>query len=180
MSARSLIAILPSRGAAEQAMARLQAAGVPPGRLSLVTPRGPEEHGENEGIGAVIGSVVGGAGGASLALATVGMVVPGVGPVVLIGALASALAGAAGGAAVGGSLDRAATDAGAPDGRPEEAPPFYRDALREGRALVVLPVDPAVERHAALLREAGAVRLEVVGDDWWRGLHVTEGASSDS
>jgi hypothetical protein len=180
MTGRSIVAVLPSRAEAERAIARLHSAGVPPSSVSLVAPRGPEEHGENEGIGAVIGSVVGGAGGASLALATVGLVVPGVGPVVLFGALASALAGAAGGAAVGSTLDRAATDAGAPDGRPEEAPRFYRDALREGRTLVVLPADGATERHAALLRESGAVRVEIVGDDWWRGLHVTENSPAAS
>jgi hypothetical protein len=174
VSRRSIVAVLPSRGEAERAIARLQAAGVPSSSVSLVAPRGPEEHGESEGIGAVIGSVVGGAGGASLALATVGLVVPGVGPVVLVGALASALAGAAGGAAVGSSLDRAATEAGAPDGRPEAAPAVYRDALREGRALVVVPADGATERHSALLRDSGAVRVEVVEDDWWRALHATE------
>jgi hypothetical protein len=172
VSVDSVVAVLPSRREADEAIRRLEAAGVPRATMSVMSPapeRDPAEEGENEGIGAVIGTVVGGAGGASLALGTVGLLVPGVGPVVAIGALASALVGAAGGAAVGHALDRTATDEGAPGG-PVEASGLYRDALREGRALLVLPAAGEAERRAAILRDAGATRADVVPDDWWREL----------
>jgi hypothetical protein len=175
VTGRTLVAVLPTRARAEAALARLRAEGAASSALSLVAPRGPAEAGEDEGIGAVIGGVVGGAGGASLALGAAGMLVPGVGPVILIGAVASALAGVAGGAAVGATLDRAATQGGAPGGRPEESPAYYRDALRRGRALVAAPADGAAERYRRVLQEAGAERVELVGDDWWRSLHLTEG-----
>jgi len=174
VSGASLVAVLPSRREAEAAMRHLQAAGVPPSALSLVLPETtarPEGHGENEGIGAAIGAVVGGAGGASVALGTVGLLVPGVGPVVAMGALATALLGGAGGAAIGSALDRAATEAGAPGG-PADATDACRQALRDGRVLLVVSANGDQERRAALLREARAQQVAVVPDGWWRALEL--------
>jgi hypothetical protein len=102
--------------------------------------------------------------------AVVSLLVPGVGPVIAAGMLAAAL-GAAGGIAVGRSLESALSE-----GLPKDELFFYEEALRRGRAVVIVQVDDAAEaeRARAELAASGAESLDAARESWWIGLRPVE------
>jgi hypothetical protein len=130
---------------AEQAVHRLEDAGVPHSDISIVANNsdswysqkgkvdrdrdGVDDRAEGAGAGAGIGAGVGGAAGL---LAGLGMLaIPGLGPVVAAGWLASTAVGAAAGAASGGIIG-ALTQAGVSD----EDASRYAEGVRRGGTLV--------------------------------------------
>src|SRR6478735_5756441 len=134
---------------AQQAVRRLEAAGVPHSDISLVANNsdgwfnsdkkvdrdrdGVDDRAEGAGKGAGIGAGVGGAAGL---LAGLGLLaIPGLGPVVAAGWLASTALGAAAGAATGGVVG-ALTEAGVS----EEDAPLYAEGVRRGGTLVTARV----------------------------------------
>jgi hypothetical protein len=124
---------------------RLEAAGVPVDRISLV---GRHRTGDDQAAqGAAIGGLAGGAAGL---LAGLGMVtIPGLGPVVAIGWLASTVVGAGTAAAAGGAL-------GAVTGSQAEAEQqsSYSEALRRGEAVVAVRTEGGeAARITAILDE---------------------------
>ena len=176
------VGLFASRSDAEDAVARLRAAGVPPDRINLLSPGAPERElrrvpasdTEQPGVGPALGGVVGAAAGAAggmQAAVAVSALVPGVGPVVALGLLAGALIGAGGGAAIGSAVEGALED-----GVPKDELFLYRDALRQGRT--VLFVVGADDEQAALVRrilyEAGAESLDAARERWWLGLRTVE------
>ena len=130
---------------AEQAVRRLESAGVPHSDISIVSNNsddwystkgkidrdrdGTDDRAEGAGTGAGIGAGLGGAAGL---LAGLGLLaIPGLGPVVAAGWLASTVAGAAAGAATGGIVG-ALTQAGVSD----EDASRYAEGVRRGGTLV--------------------------------------------
>lgn len=161
---------------AEQAVSRLESAGVPHSDISLVannsddwygTSRGKidrdrdgtDDRAEGAGAGAGIGAGLGGAAGL---LAGLGLLaIPGLGPVVAAGWLASTAAGAAAGAATGGILG-ALTEAGVS----REDASRYAEGVRRGGTLVSARVpDQDRARLDALLHER-SVNLQERSAAW--------------
>ena len=130
---------------AQQAVRRLESAGVPHSDISIVANNsdswfnsdkkvdrdrdGVDDRAEGAGKGAGIGAGVGGTAGL---LAGLGLLaIPGLGPVVAAGWLAAAAVGAAAGAATGGIVG-ALTEAGVS----EEDAHSYAEGVRRGGTLV--------------------------------------------
>lgn len=139
-----------------------------------------EDYGHDDmGDEAVKGAAGGALGGAAVGtgaglLASAGLlVVPGIGPFLaagtLAGTLGAAAAGAAGGAAIGG-VAGAIFGAGEDDGmaREDETSAHYREGVDRGEALVTVDVtDGGEQQVAGVLREIGANRVDVFGDEGW-------------
>ncbi|QAU45846.1 hypothetical protein [Bradyrhizobium guangzhouense] len=156
---------------AEQAVTRLESAGVPHSDISIVANNsdnwygsrsgkvdrdrdGVDDRAEGAGTGAGIGAGVGGAAGL---LAGLGLLaIPGLGPVVAAGWLASTAVGAAAGAATGGIVG-ALTEAGVS----REDASRYAEGVRRGGTLVTARVpDNDRARLDALLHERSVNLLE--------------------
>lgn len=126
--------------------------------------------GEEAAKGAAGGAVGGAAVGAGAGLlASAGMLlIPGIGPFLaagtLAGTLGAAAAGAAGGAAVGGAAGAifgAATD-------DDETAEYYRGGIDRGSSMLSVEVaDGQVNQVTDALRDAGADRVDVYGDEGW-------------
>lgn len=178
---KTTVGLFASRSDAEDAVARVRAAGIPDDRINLLAPgaerelrRVPTSDTEQPGVGTALGGVVGAAAGAAggmQAAVAVSALVPGIGPVVALGLLAGALIGAGGGAVVGGAVE---DSLGA--GVPKDELFLYQDALRQGRT--VLFVVGSDDDQAALVRrilyEAGAESLDTARERWWLGLRTAE------
>ena len=122
---------------AQQAVAALEAAGVPAADISLVANRYVSEKYANvdevsaAASGASVGAVLG--GGAGL-LAGLGLLaIPGLGPVVAVGWLASTAVGAIAGSASGGIIGALIGN-----GTPEDHAHVYSEAVRRGGTLVTV------------------------------------------
>ncbi|HEY9011272.1 MAG TPA: hypothetical protein VIN06_09655 [Devosia sp.] len=156
---------------AEQAVTRLESAGVPHSDISIVSNNsdnwygsrsgkvdrdrdGVDDRAEGAGTGAGIGAGVGGAAGL---LAGLGLLaIPGLGPVVAAGWLASTAVGAAAGAATGGIVG-ALTEAGVS----REDASRYAEGVRRGGTLVSAKVpDTDRARLDALLHDRSVNLLE--------------------
>src|SRR6476659_464932 len=156
---------------AQQAVRRLESAGVPHSDISIVANNadswfntdkkvdrdhdGVDDRAESAGKGAGIGAGVGGTAGL---LAGLGLLaIPGLGPVVAAGWLAATAVGAAAGAATGGIVG-ALTEAGVPT---EEAH-SYAEGVRRGGTLVSARVadaarlEPLLDESAINLRDRRA------------------------
>lgn len=136
-----------SYGQANQAVAKLKAAGIPDADVSLVANRNVSAQHENvENAGPVAGSAGVGAavgGGAGL-LAGIGLLaIPGLGPVVAAGWLAATAVGAVGGAAVGGIVG-ALVNAGVPEADAH----VYSESIRRGGTMVTVRTAEANEMTA--------------------------------
>lgn len=185
-----VIALFDDRVGAERAVTELHARGIDAGSVGYINrPRDeggavitdPDYEyaedtttgtaGEEAAKGAAGGAVGGAAVGAGAGLlASAGMLlVPGIGPFLAAGTLAGTLgataAGAAGGAAVGGAAGAifgAATDE---DDTPSS---HYRRGVETGSALLSVQVaDTQVNEVTDALRDAGADRVDVYGDQGW-------------
>ncbi|MBC9876377.1 hypothetical protein G8O24_03335 [Bradyrhizobium sp. INPA01-394B] len=161
---------------AEQAVSRLESAGVPHSDISIVANNsdnwfgsrggkvdrdrdGVDDRAEGAGTGAGIGAGVGGAAGL---LAGLGLLaIPGLGPVVAAGWLASTAVGAAAGAATGGIVG-ALTEAGVS----KEDASRYAEGVRRGGTLVTARVpDNDRARLDALLHDR-SVNLQERSSAW--------------
>jgi hypothetical protein len=169
---------------AEQAVRRLENAGVPHSDISIVANNsdnwygsssgkagltsggkvdrdrdGTDDRAEGAGTGAGIGAGIGGAAGL---LAGLGLLaIPGLGPVVAAGWLAATAVGAAAGAATGGIVG-ALTEAGVS----KEDASLYAEGVRRGGTLVTARVpDQDRARLEALLHER-SVNLQDRSSAW--------------
>ncbi|MBH5388202.1 MULTISPECIES: general stress protein [Bradyrhizobium] len=161
---------------AEQAVRRLENAGVPHSDISIVANNsdnwygsssgkvdrdrdGTDDRAEGAGTGAGIGAGLGGAAGL---LAGLGLLaIPGLGPVVAAGWLAATAVGAAAGAATGGIVG-ALTEAGVS----REDASLYAEGVRRGGTLVSARVpDQDRSRLDALLHER-SVNLQDRSSAW--------------
>jgi hypothetical protein len=160
---------------AQQAVRRLEAAGVPHSEISMVANNsdnwfksdktvdrdhdGVDDRAEGAGKGAGVGAGVGGAAGL---LAGLGLLaIPGLGPVVAAGWLAATAVGAAAGAATGGIVG-ALTEAGVS----REDADTYAEGVRRGGTLVSARVaETDRSRLDAVLNES-AVNLRDRSTAW--------------
>lgn len=162
--------------------------GIVMDQMNLLTPGAseaeiaavPTTDAEQPGVGKAFGGLLGGAlaaaGGMHLGAAAASLMVPGVGPVLALGTAAAVLAGAggaAGGAALGDYLDESATH-----GLPTDELYLYKDALRKGRSVLVVPIDSEQQGDevGAILSASGAESLDAARESWWIGLRDAEKA----
>jgi hypothetical protein len=159
---------------AQQAVRRLETAGVPHSDISIVANNsdswfngdkvdrdrdGVDDRAEGAGKGAGIGAGVGGAAGL---LAGLGLLaIPGLGPVVAAGWLAATAVGAAAGAATGGIVG-ALTEAGV---SAEEAH-SYAEGVRRGGTLVSARVADADKSRLDSLLNESAINLRDRTASW--------------
>jgi hypothetical protein len=181
----TVVGIFTSREGLERAIERMRAIGITPEHINYLLPGAssaqletvPTTDAEPPGIGKVLGGVVGGAAGASqglLGAAVVSALVPGVGPVMAIGLAAATLLGVGGavaGAAVGGALEKSLET-----GLPKDELFIYEDALRQGRAvLIVLTEDKEqADKVREALAWAGAESVDAAHEHWWLGVRDAE------
>lgn len=170
MATRSLTALYDSYDDATNAVAKLEAAGIPHADISLVSNKAEQssaatgettEHAATGvGTGATLGTVLGGSVGL---LAGLGLLaIPGVGPVVAAGWLVATLTGAGLGAAAGG-LTGSLTDAGLSEADAHA----YSEGVRRGGTVVSVRADDARSAQViAILEEHGAVDLDERRQDW--------------
>ena len=144
--------------------------------LAAVPTTDAEQPGVGKAFGGLLGGALAAAGGMHLGAAAASLMVPGVGPVLALGTAAAVLAGAggaAGGAALGDYLDESATN-----GLPTDELYLYKDALRKGRSVLVVPVDSEqqADEVGAILSASGAESLDAARESWWIGLRDAEEA----
>lgn len=160
---------------AQQAVQRLEAAGVPHSDISIVANNsdswfnndnkvdrdrdGVDDRAEGAGKGAGIGASVGGTAGL---LAGLGLLaIPGLGPVVAAGWLAATALGAAAGAATGGVVG-ALTEAGVS----REDADSYAEGVRRGGTLVSARVADADRSRLDSILNESAVNLRDRSAAW--------------
>jgi hypothetical protein len=133
----------------------------------------PTTEAEQLGIGRTIGSVVGGAAGTAGGLAVASVVLPGVGPVIAAGAIALGLLGAVAGGAVGDQLDDTLSH-----GIPTDELYVYRDALQEGRSIVIVTAENEAQATQVrdIFADLGAESVDAAREQWWIGLRDAEEA----
>ena len=176
--------VFQTRESAERAVAATELAGLPAGRVTLLTP-GTVDHADKEirsvaadsteqpgmatAVGALVGGGVGLTGGAVLMA-----LVPGVGPITAVGMLGAAILGAAGatiGATAANQVERDSYE-----GIPQDEIFVYEDALRKGRSVVIAMADnpgTASLMRDLMLRE-GAESVDAAREQWWIGLRSAE------
>src|SRR6476660_4281186 len=172
-----------NHNAAQQAVRRLESAGVPHSDISIVANNsdswfntdkkvdrdhdGADDRAEGAGKGAGIGAGVGATAGL---LAGLGLLaIPGLGPVVAAGWLASTAVGAAAGAATGGIVG-ALAEAGVS----KEDAPMYAEGVRRGGTLVSARVPDADRARLDAILNKSAVNLRDRSAAWqksgWKKL----------
>jgi hypothetical protein len=171
---------------AQEAVQRLEAAGVPHSDISIVANNsdnwfsgdkkvdrdrdGVDDRAEGAGKGAGIGAGVGGTAGL---LAGLGLLaIPGLGPVVAAGWLAATAVGAAAGAATGGVVG-ALVEAGVS----EEDAHSYAEGVRRGGTLVSARVADADRARLDAVLDQSAVNLRDRSAAWqksgWKAFDPT-------
>jgi len=171
---------------AQEAIQRLEAAGVPHSDISIVANNsdnwfsgdkkvdrdrdGVDDRAEGAGKGAGIGAGVGGTAGL---LAGLGLLaIPGLGPVVAAGWLAATAVGAAAGAATGGVVG-ALVEAGVS----EEDAHSYAEGVRRGGTLVSARVADADRARLDAVLDQSAVNLRDRSAAWqksgWKAFDPT-------
>ena len=172
---------------AQQAVERLEAAGIPHSDVSIVANNsdgwfsadkkvdrnrdGVDDRAQAAGTGAGLGAGVGGAAGL---LAGLGLLaIPGLGPVVAAGWLAATAVGAATGAATGGIVG-ALTQAGVSD----EDAHSYAEGVRRGGTLVSARVDERDRARLDELLNKSAVNLRDRSAAWQKAGWGSFDASS--
>jgi hypothetical protein len=133
----------------------------------------PTTEAEQLGIGRTIGSVVGGAAGTAGGLAVASVALPGVGPVIAAGAIALGVLGAVAGGAVGDQLDDTLSH-----GIPTDELYVYRDALQEGRSIVIVTAEDEAQATQVrdMFADLGAESVDAARELWWIGLRDAEEA----
>ncbi|WP_312366968.1 general stress protein [Ensifer sp.] len=165
---------------ATNAVAQLEAAGVPSTDISIIANNADNRYSDrysdgdsNAGEGAGAGAGLGAAGGGALGLLTgLGlMAIPGVGPVVAAGWLATTAAGAAAGAVAGGAVGGiigAMTESGVS----EEDAHLYAEGVRRGGSVVTARVDEGLVDEAEVILRNNSVdpigRRQAYADTGWR------------
>jgi len=175
MTTRTITAMFDTYAEAQSAVQRLETAGVPVDRISLVSNDAThkQHHGSSDatgtGTGASLGTLIGGGTGL---LAGLGLLaIPGLGPVVAAGWLASTALGAGIGAAAGGIVG-SLTDAGVD----ESDAHVYAEGVRRGGTLVTVKAEDAMaDRVTSILDEQGTIDMDERQAAWrgdgWTGTY---------
>ncbi|HEX9161744.1 MAG TPA: hypothetical protein VF980_08565 [Thermoanaerobaculia bacterium] len=153
--------IFPSVGEAENAMRALEAHGFEHRQLNLLARGETSFPVHAKQAGAALGGYLG------LSAATL---IPGLGPVLGMGMLASGLIGVALGTAAGAAVGRHT------HGIPNEDLYFYEEALRDGRAVVLVDARDATQETQArnLIERAGGRPVGATRREWWQAVRQGE------
>jgi hypothetical protein len=175
----SIVGVFKSRSDADNAAAKLRAAGFAQDTINILTPHSserelesvPQIQGEQPGMARAIGTVAGGAAGFGVGEALATLLVPGVGPVLAIGVAAGTLLGALAGNTLGGVAENKIFP-----GLPEDELYVYEDALRRGRTVLVAMATDKKDAESArtIIESAGAESIDEARDKWWLGLRDVE------
>jgi len=176
MAQQTITALFDRYDDAGEAVAKLEAGGIPHANVSIVSSNEGDKHAgrlgsgtdhdtkqgaeTGAGTGATLGTVAGGAAGL---LAGLGLLaIPGVGPVVAAGWLVSALTGAGIGAAAGGLVGGLA---GA--GLNESDAHVYSEGVRRGGTLVTVRADESrAPMVMDILEQHGSVDMDERTRNW--------------
>jgi len=133
-----------------------------------------EQPGMGRAVGGVVGAGIGIAGGFEIGTALASLMLPGVGPVVASGIAVATLFGVGG--ALGGAAAGEAMEQGTTGGLPEDEIYVYKDALRQGRAIVFVQARDADEaaRSRGILEASDAETIDAAREQWWIGLRPAE------
>jgi hypothetical protein len=184
MATRVVSGLFDHHADAEQALHKLEAAGIVPEDISIIAYNADNRHAllleqlkssraaKGAETGAALGTVAG--GGAALLAGLSALVIPGIGPVVAAGWLAATAAGAIAGAVVGaaaGGIIGTLTKAG----MSEEHAHVLAEGLRRGGTLISVQADDIRARTAEeVMRAFNAVDLDVRGTAYraagWKGF----------
>ena len=173
---RSVVGIYASCAAADAAVRGLRTHGVSTDAIVRLasadagTEAIPTTDAEQPGMGTALGGVVGLSGG----LFAASLLVPGVGAVSALGAAAVTLLGL-GGTAAGSAIGHE-IESSLDTGIPRDELFVYEDALRQGRAVVIVNATSEVEAAEArgVLTETGAETIDAAREQWWIGLRDAE------
>ncbi len=157
----SVTGIFASTAEAEVAIHVLRTHGFDEGQVNVLT-RGESSFPVHaKGAGAVIGAAAG------LSVATL---LPGLGPVIGAGMLATGLIGTALGSAAGAAIHRHT------HGVPNEDLYFYEEAVRDGKAVVIVETRDSTQETQArnLLERAGGRPVLATRREWWYSLRDRE------
>ena len=118
-------------------------------------------------MGAAVGGVIGGAVGSAAGVTAANLLAPGAGVIVVAGIAALALLGLGTGAAAGNAVEENLSL-----GIPQDELMVYQEAVRRGRALVVVTTDEARDAEAIrdMLCAGGARSVDQAREDWRVGL----------
>jgi len=175
---QSSVGVFGTRKAAEAALDQLRFL-LPTDRLNFLTPETTKEEvaavpttQDMAPVGSVIGGALGGALGLGLGAAI--FAVPGLGLVTAAGTLVAALLGV-GGAVAGSKAFKAADNVGSP-GLPTDELFMYRDALRQGRSVIIALVDNDEEERRVrdVFQQQGAEKLDPARNSWMIGATSDE------
>ena len=136
------IGVFTSRDNAEEAVKELRERSVPEESIVFLTRSENEAKTIAKEIGAFVGGFVGGAAGMTTGVVAATLLLPGVGTVFALGFGAAALLGLAGAGAGAAASSAAVGSADAPQPttaeKCSEDIAFFREALKEGRSLIVV------------------------------------------
>lgn len=157
---RTQVGVFATRGAAEQAIADLRAAGYKESQIGLVARDADgnavrtDATGTRAEEGALTGAIAGASVGGLVGLGVAAGVIPVIGPVLAVGTLGTILLNAAGGAALAGI-------AGALVGLgiPEEDARYYEDEVKAGRYLVTVDCNDRDDARGVMTRHGGYDRV---------------------
>ena len=158
---RTQVGVFATRGAAEQAIADLRAAGYKESQIGLVARNADGKAVRTDASGntraeegALAGAVAGASVGGLVGLGVAAGVIPVIGPVLAVGTLGTILLNAAGGAALAGI-------AGALVGLgiPEEDARYYEDEVKAGRYLVTVDCNQGDDARDLMVRHGGYDRM---------------------
>lgn len=173
-----VVGVFKSRADAEVGTQQLQRAGVHKSAITMLSPHGngaaprvPESDAEQPGMLKTLGAVAGGAFGLGVGEGLATLVVPGVGPVLAAGMIGGAVLGALAGGVVAGSEERAIFP-----GLPGDEVFIYKDALRQGRTVLIVAAETPEEAKQVqvYLERAGAESIDSARRMWWLGLRDVE------
>jgi anti-sigma B factor antagonist len=135
------IGVFDSRDQAEKAVKELRVRGVPDNSIVFMSRSETDANSIAKEFGAYIGGFVGGAAGMTTGAVAASLLLPGLGPIFALGFGAAALLGVAGAGAGAKAGAASAHDEDAPEAASAESSgdvAFFRDALAEGRSIIVV------------------------------------------
>ena len=139
------IGVFASRDHAEGAVKELRERGVPEESIVFLTRSESDAKNIAKEFGAYVGGFVGGAAGMTTGVVAASLLLPGIGTVFALGFGAAALLGVAGAGAGAAASSAALHDPDAPQPtsaeKSAEDVAFFREVLKEGRALIVVRTD---------------------------------------
>jgi hypothetical protein len=183
---RMVVGIFDSQAGATEAFRHLRSAGIAADKISLLAPGDaaieevPTTETEQPGVGTAIGGLMGATGAMAGWTAAQTLLLPGLGLVTATGLAATAVLaglGAAGGAAIGGAVEESLQH-----GLPIDELYVYEDALRQGRAVILVETEnkEQADQVREIMAAEDAESIDAAREQWWTGLRSAEKAEYET